>query len=102
MAAFMALDGVSHTYGGQGNGTLAVENLTLAVERGERFNVGVVLFCRQMGFLVFEQRGFGDFELQPFRRKTRLHQRRQDRLEQIVLFELNRRDVDRQFDMRRP
>jgi len=35
MAAFMALDGVSHTYGGQGNGTLAIEDLTLAVERGE-------------------------------------------------------------------
>jgi NitT/TauT family transport system ATP-binding protein len=35
MAAFMALDGVSHIYGGQGNGTLAIENLTLAVERGE-------------------------------------------------------------------
>ena len=35
MAAFMALDGVSHTYGGQGSGTLAIENLSLAVERGE-------------------------------------------------------------------
>jgi NitT/TauT family transport system ATP-binding protein len=35
MAAFMALDGVSHAYGGQGSGTLAIENLTLAVERGE-------------------------------------------------------------------
>ena len=34
MSAFVALDGVSHAYGGK-SGTLAVEGLTLAVERGE-------------------------------------------------------------------
>ncbi|HEY2135965.1 MAG TPA: ABC transporter ATP-binding protein [Xanthobacteraceae bacterium] len=34
MPAFVALDGVSHVYGGKG-GTLAVENLTVAVEQGE-------------------------------------------------------------------
>ncbi len=32
--AFVALDGVSHAYGGQG-GTLAVEGLTLSIDRGE-------------------------------------------------------------------
>jgi NitT/TauT family transport system ATP-binding protein len=32
--AFVALDGVSHAYGGQG-GTLAVEGLTISVDRGE-------------------------------------------------------------------
>ena len=35
MSAFVALDGVSHAYGGRGGGTVAVEGLTLAVERGE-------------------------------------------------------------------
>lgn len=34
MSAFVALDGVSHVYGGAG-GTLAVEGLTLSVDRGE-------------------------------------------------------------------
>jgi NitT/TauT family transport system ATP-binding protein len=34
VTAFVALDGVSHAYGGTG-GTLAVDGLTLAVERGE-------------------------------------------------------------------
>jgi NitT/TauT family transport system ATP-binding protein len=34
MAAFVALDGVSHAYGGPG-GTLAVDALTIAVEEGE-------------------------------------------------------------------
>jgi NitT/TauT family transport system ATP-binding protein len=34
LAAFVALDGVSHVYGGAG-GTLAVEGLTLSVDRGE-------------------------------------------------------------------
>lgn len=34
MSAFVALDGVSHVYGGTG-GTLAVEGLTLSVNRGE-------------------------------------------------------------------
>jgi NitT/TauT family transport system ATP-binding protein len=34
MAAFVALDGVSHAYGGPG-GTLAVDGLTLSVEEGE-------------------------------------------------------------------
>jgi NitT/TauT family transport system ATP-binding protein len=34
MAAFVALDGVSHAYGGPG-GTLAVDGLTLAVDEGE-------------------------------------------------------------------
>jgi NitT/TauT family transport system ATP-binding protein len=34
LSAFVALDGVSHAYGGAG-GTLAVEGLTLAVDRGE-------------------------------------------------------------------
>ncbi len=35
MSAFVALDGVSHAYGGESGGTIAVEGLTLAVERGE-------------------------------------------------------------------
>jgi NitT/TauT family transport system ATP-binding protein len=34
LSAFVALDGVSHVYGGAG-GTLAVEGLTLSVDRGE-------------------------------------------------------------------
>lgn len=34
MSAFVALDGVSHAYGGAG-GTLAVEGLTISVDRGE-------------------------------------------------------------------
>src|SRR5436305_10010928 len=34
MSAFVALDGVSHVYGGAG-GTLAVEDLTVHVNRGE-------------------------------------------------------------------
>ena len=34
MSAFVALDGVSHTYGGAG-GTLAVDGLTIQVNRGE-------------------------------------------------------------------
>ena len=34
MSAFVALDGVSHTYGQKG-GAPAVENLTIAVEEGE-------------------------------------------------------------------
>ncbi|HEY7459936.1 MAG TPA: ABC transporter ATP-binding protein [Xanthobacteraceae bacterium] len=34
MSAFVALDAVSHSYGGAG-GTLAVEGLTISVERGE-------------------------------------------------------------------
>jgi NitT/TauT family transport system ATP-binding protein len=34
MSAFVALDDVSHVYGGAG-GTLAVEGLTLSVGRGE-------------------------------------------------------------------
>jgi NitT/TauT family transport system ATP-binding protein len=35
MAAFVALDGVSHAYGGAAGGTLAVEGLSIAVEEGE-------------------------------------------------------------------
>jgi NitT/TauT family transport system ATP-binding protein len=34
LTAFVALDGVSHAYGGQ-NGTLAIEGLTIGVEEGE-------------------------------------------------------------------
>jgi NitT/TauT family transport system ATP-binding protein len=35
MTAFVALDGVSHAYGGAAGGTLAVEELSIAVEEGE-------------------------------------------------------------------
>jgi NitT/TauT family transport system ATP-binding protein len=35
MPAFVALDGVSHAYGGAVGGTLAVEGLSIAVEEGE-------------------------------------------------------------------
>ena len=35
MTAFVALDGVSHAYGGAVGGTLAVEGLSIAVEEGE-------------------------------------------------------------------
>jgi NitT/TauT family transport system ATP-binding protein len=35
VSAFVALDDVSHAYGGKTSGTLAVEGLTLAVARGE-------------------------------------------------------------------
>ena len=35
MTAFVALDGVSHAYGGAAGGTLAVEGLSIAVEEGE-------------------------------------------------------------------
>ena len=37
MSAFVVLDDVSHAYGGRGGGSgiLAVEGLTIAVERGE-------------------------------------------------------------------
>ncbi len=35
MAAFVALDSVSHAYGGAGGGTLAVEGLSITVEEGE-------------------------------------------------------------------
>jgi NitT/TauT family transport system ATP-binding protein len=34
VSAFVALDGVSHAYGGESSGTVAVDDLTL-VERGE-------------------------------------------------------------------
>jgi len=30
VSAFVALDGVSHAYGGRGNGTIAVDGLTLS------------------------------------------------------------------------
>ncbi len=35
MSAFVALDGVSHAYGGAAGGTLAIEGLSIAVEEGE-------------------------------------------------------------------
>jgi NitT/TauT family transport system ATP-binding protein len=35
LSAFVALESVSHAYPGRGNSTLAIEGLTLAVERGE-------------------------------------------------------------------
>jgi hypothetical protein len=56
----------------------------------------------QMGFLVFKKRGFGYLELQPVRRKTRLHQRTQQDLEEVALLELNGRDIDRQLDVGGP
>ena len=55
-----------------------------------------------MGFLVFQERGLGDLELQPLRLQARLHQRAEDDLEQVALLELDRRDIDGDLDVRGP
>ena len=55
----------------------------------------------QVRFLILEKRGFGYLQLQPFRRKTGLHQGTEYDVEEIALFELNRRDIDRDLDVLR-
>ena len=55
-----------------------------------------------MGFLILKKRGLGDLKLQPSRRKPGLHQSREYDLEEVILFELDGRDIDRQLDVRGP
>src|SRR5215510_12325732 len=61
-----------------------------------------LLQSRQVLFDVAQQQRFGDLELEPIRRETRLVENLCDTVEKIVLPELRRRDVDRDPHRLRP
>src|SRR5258706_14353337 len=54
---------------------------------------------RERGFVVADQHGLGDLQLQPVRRKAGGRQRGNDLQRERAALELNRRDVDRELDM---
>ena len=72
------------------------------VERDAHADGAELMQDRERGLVVADQHGLGDFEFEPVRARPEAASAPAIRSASVGAFELDRRDVDREPDMRRP